>query len=137
MTPAQPFQVLGSPIRVAHIYTPAQGFNGYRRRVRFSQGEAALREPQVEDFSDGSAWLSEKQAFDQLIEQFRAMPGYTVRMKAEVDIDEFADNAGIDEPADASGSSSGFFDQPDEPEDTTIPVVKPPLYVSERERKGR
>ena len=134
MTPAQPFQVLGSPIRVAHIYTPAQGFNGYRRRVRFSQGEAALREPQVEDFSDGNSWLSEKQAFDQLIEQFRAMPGYTVRMKAEVDIDETEVPAELLE--DTSGEP-GFFDLPDEPEDTTIPVVKPPLYVSERERKGR
>ena len=77
---------LNQAVKVCHVYTPAPGFNGFRHRIRFANGEAAFREPVVSDFNDDQAWLAEKEAFDQLVDVFRKMPGYEVRMKAEVEL---------------------------------------------------
>lgn len=104
--------VYGSMTRVVHIYTPASGFNGYRNRVRFSNGEATLQEPQVVDFNSAELWLQEHQAFEQLVGQFKKMPGYQVKVKAEIDLDDLESIVPTQEPEPASS----FFESPDEPE---------------------
>ena len=113
--------VLGTAVRVAHVYTPAVGFNGYRNRIRFANGEASLREPQIVDFNNPADWLHEHEAFSQIVNQFKKTPGYRVSLKAEVDLDE------LDEVLVTAneGEASSFFDQPEDSEPLEEAPVDP------------
>ena len=82
-------------VRIADIYTPQDGFNGLRHRVRFGGGHAQLPEPKPEDFKANAAWLAEHEAWEQLVQQFRH-DGYQVKIRRAY-IETEDDNTGEDD----------------------------------------
>lgn len=70
-------------VRMADVYTPAEGYTGIRRRIRFTAGHAQIPDPRPEDFNTQAEWLAEHEAFEQLVNQFK-MDGYSVKMRRAV-----------------------------------------------------
>lgn len=70
-------------VRMADIYTPQEEFTGIRRRIRFVAGHAQLPDPRPEDFDNQADWLTEHEAFEQLVNSFR-LDGYRVKMRRAV-----------------------------------------------------
>ena len=81
-------------VRIAEVYTPNDGFNGFRLGVKFVDGRAQLPEPVVTDFHHLNQYETEHKAWEVLVERMVTEYDYEIHysiVKARDEDDEDAE----------------------------------------------
>ena len=79
-------------VRVATVTVPNEGFEGYRRQVRFIDGQARLPEPKAEDFMNSEDFEREHANWKEILDYLAREYKYHVEFSTQIVRSESAES---------------------------------------------